>query len=242
VAQRFARLVNQALKPEDTTKATTGNLSSTLNSESVEVAKADMMKDPQNTKLATSKENKVLNSVMGKEDDNSSKMSKVNTFIAQLNSSKDQVQTTSSKEEPIITRANFTEDLVKVVKFMNLNDQKELTVKIAPKELGEITIKLTMEEGNLKANISANNKDTFNLLSSNLKEITNSLNNNDIRIQNVDINIYQGDTTFFNNNSNRGNGQGQTKGNGNKTSEEFADLKEIQLDINGDENNISALA
>ena len=92
-----------------------------------------------------------------------------------------------------------------VVKYMIKNSMEELNVKIYPKELGEITIKLISEVGVMKAEIKAASKETYNLLNSSLNEIKKTLENQNIRIQDVNIGIYNEDTTFFSGNKNSRN-------------------------------------
>ncbi|WP_231266706.1 flagellar hook-length control protein FliK [Clostridium botulinum] len=98
---------------------------------------------------------------------------------------------------------------------MEQNDVKEMTVKVMPRELGEIVIRLTVENGLMKANITANNKEAYNLLNSKAQELNNSLGNGEIKIQNFTIDIYNGDTTFFsreNSKEHRNNSNNSTKG------------------------------
>lgn len=90
---------------------------------------------------------------------------------------------------------------------METKDIRDMIVKINPKELGEIYIKITATaDGIMKANISANSRETFNLLNAHVQDLNNSLNNSQIKIQHIDINIYNGDTTFFSNNFNQSQG------------------------------------
>lgn len=88
-------------------------------------------------------------------------------------------------------------DIIKNVKFMMKDAISELKVKVYPKELGEITIKILSEEGIMKAEIKATSKETYNLLNSNLNEIKKLLENQNIKIQEVNIGLYSEDTTFF---------------------------------------------
>jgi flagellar hook-length control protein FliK len=203
----------------------------------------DATNDNNSAKAIEGKEEKLLNSILGKEDkETDSKTEKVNNFISQWNNSKDEINSEKIIDKPVITKSNFTQDIIKTVKYMNLNNLKELTVKITPKELGEITIKITMTDGNIKANISANNKEAFNLLSSNLKEITTSLGNNDIKIQETNINIYQEDASLMRDSSNK-NGAGQFNRNKNKNSNqnEVTGISEMNEGITEDDSNISIL-
>lgn len=88
-------------------------------------------------------------------------------------------------------------DIIKNVKFMMKDAISELKVKVYPKELGEMTIKILSEEGIMKAEIKATSKETYNLLNSNLNEIKKLLENQNIKIQEVNIGLYSEDTTFF---------------------------------------------
>lgn len=192
-----------------------------------------------NSSDKTTKEDKFLKNVLGEAGD--TKVNKVNVFMAQIKSEKDNVVQLQSLDKPVINKNNLTQDIIKVVKYMSLNDLKELTVKITPKELGDIVIKISVEAGNMKANISANTKETFNLLSSKLEELTNSLKNNDIKIQSSDINIYQEDSTYFNGGSRE---EGQRQNNQRSTaSKDNGSIDEISLPENvvENENNLSIL-
>ena len=95
---------------------------------------------------------------------------------------------------------------------MDINNVKDLIVKMNPKELGEVIIKITMESGIMKANISAQNKDTYNLLNVNIQDISDKLKNMEIKIHSLDINIYE-DSTFFSKNSSGRNNDGRQNNN-----------------------------
>jgi len=98
---------------------------------------------------------------------------------------------------------------------MNLNNLKDLSVKIYPKELGEVVISVSMEQGGLKAVIKAANKDTVDLLNLGLRDINEKLSQNNVKIQSLDIALYNEDTTFFAN-GNKQQQQQQFKENNNK--------------------------
>jgi len=126
----------------------------------------------------------------------------------------------------VINKNNFVYDVVKSVKFMNDNGLKNLSVKIMPKELGEIMIKVTMDSGVMKAQISASNKETFNLLNANMQNITDKINSSDIRIENIDINLNNDGSNFFNKQPSNGGESRQD----NKNS-----INIIDMDLNNDE-------
>ncbi|GAB6167699.1 flagellar hook-length control protein FliK [Clostridium carnis] len=144
------------------------------------------------------KEDKVLSKILGKEDLNVSKVLSPYERIAMRN--------IDIIKEPIpVLKQTMGEDIIKNVKFMMRNEISELKVKIYPKELGEMTIKILSEEGIMRAEIKATSKETYNLLNSNLNDIKKGLSDQNIKIHDVNIGLYQEDTTFFSGNNQRDN-------------------------------------
>lgn len=147
------------------------------------------------------------NSKKSEEDDILSKFigqdsfaSKVEATVERLN-----VKSLDGMTEPkVVTKWSMKEDIITNIKFMTRNTLNELRVKIYPKELGEMTIKLLSEEGIMKAEIKSISKDTYNLLNANIQDIKKSLESQGIKIQSVEIGLYNDDTTFYSsqNNSN----------------------------------------
>ena len=139
-----------------------------------------------------SKEDKFLNSLI--EDKNDSIDNKINLFASRTQS----IQTQNTEAKGLtINKSTFTSDLIKDVKYMNVNNIKELTVKVNPGNLGEITIRLVQEDGFMKVNLKANSKETAELLSQNLSEIKKELVDQNIKVSEVNIDIYNEDSTFF---------------------------------------------
>jgi|GEM_PF-789077 len=174
-------------------------------------------------------EEKFLNNLLGQDKDEA-KISKAVNFMNQF-------ETIKTIESPkvltpnnlVINKNNFDVDVIKTIKLMEINNIKDLTVKMNPKELGEITVKLTMESGIMKATISAQNKDTFNLLNQNIQDIGDKLKSMDIKIQSLDINIYE-DSTFFNKDSSDRNNNGRQ--NNNRQTNMGLDEEEIPISNN----------
>ena len=146
-----------------------------------------------NDTTKATKEDKFLNSLIN--DDKDSSLNKINLFAARTQTVQNQGVDTA--RGLTINKATFADDLIQDVKFMSNNSLKELTVKINPGNLGEITIKLIQEDGVMKANLKANSKETTALLSQNLTEIKKQLGEQNIKISDVNIELYQEDTTFF---------------------------------------------
>lgn len=141
----------------------------------------------------SNKDEKVLMRIL--EDDGDKSFSKVLNYYDKLNKINPSAEVI--KEPVVISKDSINLDFVKNIKYMVKNFVEELNVKIYPKELGEMTIKLISQEGIMKAEIKATSKETYNLLNSNLNDIKKTLENQNIRIQEVNIGIYNEDTTFF---------------------------------------------
>lgn len=141
-----------------------------------------------------SKEDKFLNSLIN--DDKDSSENKINLFASRTAAIQNQGANAVTRGLTI-NKVTFADDLIKNVKFMSSNSLKELTVKVNPGNLGEITIRLVQEDGLMKANLKANSKETSELLSQNLADIKKQLSEQNIKVSEVNIEIYQDDTTFF---------------------------------------------
>ncbi|EJP6470931.1 flagellar hook-length control protein [Clostridium sporogenes] len=156
--------------------------------------------DSSNLKENTSKEDKLLKGLLEeKEQGTGDKINKTVNFMSHLKNSVN-INEISSKEalgKLVINKDTMNADIIKSIKYMELNNVKDLTVKIMPKELGEVLIKITMEGGIMKANIGATTKEAYNLLNSNMQLIEDKLQNSGIKVQELSLNIYNEDTTFF---------------------------------------------
>jgi flagellar hook-length control protein FliK len=202
-------------------------------------------------KNSSSKDNEFLNNLIssngnnGNSDNNYSKVTNViNQFINSNASTSKPVE--NQLPETQIRSANFAEDVITNVKYMQNNNIKDMTVTIAPKELGQVLINVSSENGVMKASITATNKEAYNLLNSNLGEINKNLSSQAVGLDNVEVNIYNGDTTFFKDgsNSNADTNEQQQKnkisnvfGIENSDDSELGDLTNMYED-----NNVNALA
>ncbi len=161
------------------------------------------------SKKETSKDDNFLKSLTG-DGSKDDKISKASNFMTQFNNVNKNV-TVENVGDIVINKTTIGNDVIKTIKYMETNNIKNLTVKIAPKELGEVIIKLTMEGGVMKASIGTSNKEAFNLLNSNLSDMTSKIQNNDTKVNSLSLNIYNEDTTFFKDGSNNGSNENSKK-------------------------------
>lgn len=197
------------------------------------------------SKESNSEDSFLKDLALGSKEKSNPKIEKAMNFMEGFNKiNSTNVGNVEEVQSPVaINRDNFINDVIKSVKFMEQNDMKELTVKIMPKELGEVVIKLTMENGLMKANITANNKDTFNLLNSNIQELNSNASDGVVKIQNFTVDIYNGDTTFFSRENSREqdkqNGS-RNKGRSTKISSLENEMENIEKDSAVEQSNVNA--
>lgn len=130
-------------------------------------------------------------------DEDINKVEDTPIFTEVLNSKNDVASSLISEVKPVaVSRETVATDVVSNVKYMVKNQVEQLTVKIYPKELGEITIKIISEDGIMKADIKSTSKETYTLLNSNMEEIKKHLSNESLIIKEVNIGLYE-DTTYY---------------------------------------------
>ena len=143
------------------------------------------------SKKSFDNEEKVLNSIINDGEDK-----KVTTKFTLMSNNISSSNVEKVEVPKVINRANMVEDIVKSVKYMTSNNIKELVVRINPKDLGEVAIRIVQEDGIMKANLKASSKETYSILSQNLGDIKRYLGEQNIKIKQVDISLYE-DTTYF---------------------------------------------
>lgn len=190
-----------------------------------------------------SKEIKFLEEIINQKD-KTIKETKFDNVINRMNISSNSIKELENLE---INGENAVKDVVKVIKYMDKTNIKELTIRINPKELGSITIRLTMESGAMKAQLTPTNKDTYNLLNKNLSELKSLMADSNIKVQDVSINIYNDDTTYFSRNFSESsfsesNKEGSSNGSNKNSTLIEEDIEEISTDVLATNNSVNMLA
>ena len=85
--------------------------------------------------------------------------------------------------------SNISYDAIKSIKYMDLNNIKELTVNLRPKELGQMNITLLKENSDIKAIITVHSKEVLDLVNKNIADIKGQLENANINIKDVVVNM-----------------------------------------------------
>lgn len=177
-----------------------------------------------------SKETAILNKVINGEE-KESKVTRAADFMSYFENSVQKAGEISSEKPIAITKSDLNNDVIKALSYMDKNGVKDLTVKIYPKELGEISISVSMEQGALKAMIKATSKETAEMLALGLKDINEKLNGNNIKIQSVDIGLYEEDTTYFAHENGQGKGYENGGQRGNENGRRGSEVNMVEEDV-----------
>lgn len=95
-------------------------------------------------------------------------------------------------EAPKLSRENieiFKDSMVKLMETKDINGTKTMNVKLIPRKLGTIDISLNMEDGKLVAKLLFESEQTRQLFSNNIKMLNQSLQRQDITIEDIQIDL-----------------------------------------------------
>ena len=114
------------------------------------------------------------------------------TFLGSINNSRLYSNDTSSYlDKPISEiRADFvSDDIVKAAKYIKSNNLEELNIKFNPRELGEISIKLSKNDEDVNLLITIDDDMTFDMVNKNIDDIKRHLNDINMKVNNVLITV-----------------------------------------------------
>lgn len=133
---------------------------------------------------------------------------------------------TNDSKLPEVRKESINEDLVKTVSFMKNNGVKSLTVKVVPKEMGQITIELVYTGDKISGKLTPTTNSTFQILDQNISLLNSELLRSGINVQNLTVNLYPGDSS---------KNQGENQKQNDKRREEKRKIQEIDEEKSIDE-------
>ena len=92
-----------------------------------------------------------------------------------------------------------------------LNNKEEISVRMNPKDLGELNIRILKGNNEEKVIVTLRNEETFNLLKENVNEIKNHLSSLDIKVKEVEVEIKSESQNNFSHNSNQQSNRNNNK-------------------------------
>ena len=142
-----------------------------------------------------------LESILDINDGNNFTFQNNNLNVVNTQASQDNV----SNETPVTTiRQEFLgEDIVKTVRYLKSNGLEEIKIKISPRELGDMTIKLIKNNEETKVLITISKEDVFDMVNKNIGDITKHLNDLNINVKDVSVDIKSDNKNFFSDNLNQ---------------------------------------
>ena len=139
-----------------------------------------------------------LESILDINDGNNFTFQNNNLNAVNTQTSQDNV----SSEAPVTTiRQEFIgEDVIKTVKYLKSNGLEEIKIKISPRELGDMTIKLIKNHEETKVLITISKEDVFDMINKKIGDITKHLNDLNINVKEVSVDIKNDNKNFFSDN------------------------------------------
>lgn len=86
--------------------------------------------------------------------------------------------------------SNVMDDSIKAIKHMKTNDIQELTIKLRPKELGDMNIQLLKDSESMKAVVTVFNKDVFDSINKNITDLKQHLELTNVNIKDVSVQMH----------------------------------------------------
>lgn len=111
----------------------------------------------------------------------------------------------------VIRSEYISEDFVQTIEYLKVNNKEEIIVRMNPKDLGELNIRILKSNNEEKVFVTVTNEETFNLLKENINEIKNHLSSLDIKIKEVEVEIKNENQNDFSHNSNQQSNRNNNK-------------------------------
>ena len=151
----------------------------------------------------------------------------LNNIVMPKNNSVVEIKDEVSKIQ-VIRSEYISEDFVQTIEYLKVNNKEEISVRMNPKDLGELNIRILKGNNEEKVIVTLRNEETFNLLKENVNEIKNHLSSLDIKVKEVEVEIKSESQNNFSHNSNQ-----QSNRNNNKEEKKESNITEEFLRSNG---------
>lgn len=147
-------------------------------------------------------ENNDLETLEGILEEDSNNLIGFNNIITEAENSSSKVDIEPAPIREVRQEA-IGDDIVQTVRYLKENGLEEIKVKINPRELGEMTIKIMKNLEETKLSIDITNEDIYDLVNKNVSEITKHLKSLDINVKEVFVDVKSNNEHFFSDNLNQ---------------------------------------
>lgn len=134
----------------------------------------------------------------------------LNNIVMPKNNSVVEIKDEVSKIQ-VIRSEYISEDFVQTIEYLKVNNKEEISVRMNPKDLGELNIRILKGNNEEKVIVTLRNEETFNLLKENVNEIKNHLSSLDIKVKEVEVEIKSESQNNFSHNSNQQSNRNNNK-------------------------------
>lgn len=190
VKSKLTDLVESNFNLQDTKEEFTDNVNESLDfaNELEAIGNFKVLSMKENIKISDSKnEINILNNIVMTNDNNNNNL-EVNV---------------ENVKPHVIRNEYVTNDIVESINYLKTNDLEEIKVKMNPKDLGELHIKIIKENNAEKVFITLENTETFKLVKDNVAEIKNHLSNLEINVNEINIEMKSENRNDFSQNLNQ---------------------------------------
>lgn len=119
---------------------------------------------------------------------------------------------------------NITSQIVEQARMINRVNNSEMVVKLKPEHLGELTLKVSVENGAVSASFHSNNSEVRTVIEASLTQLRQELSNQGLKVENVGV--YAGLNQFFSNDQQQAAPQQQIKFKNRKQEQSFIEAAE----------------
>lgn len=145
-----------------------------------------------------------------KVNDNKNEINVLNNIA--MNNDNTNLEVKTENLEPHVVRSEYiSNDIVESINYLKVNNLEEIKVKMNPKDLGELHIKIIKENNAEKVFITLENTETFKLVKDNVAEIKNHLSNLEINVNEINIEMKSENRNDFSQNLNQQFNKGNNK-------------------------------
>jgi flagellar hook-length control protein FliK len=128
------------------------------------------------------------------------------------------------QQQPISDPYHVTSQIVDQARLIEGQKNTEMIIRLKPEHLGELTFKVTVENGAVSASFHSNNVEVRNILEASLVQLKQDLANQGLKVENVGI--YAGLGEFFSNGQRESQQQPEVKFQNRKVEEDFLESLE----------------
>jgi flagellar hook-length control protein FliK len=141
------------------------------------------------------------------------------------------------QQQPVKDPYHITSQIVDQARLIEGQKNTEMIIRLKPEHLGELTFKVTVENGVVSASFHSNNAEVRNMLEASLIQLKQDLSNQGLKVENVGI--YAGLGEFFSNGQRESQKKPEVKVQNRKVEEDFiealesSNLSENASDVSG---------